>query len=135
VNDNTLTNNTVNNTTVNNVAPAPVVLPALAAAPSVLDVCLNLPGVQPGVPAGFVLTFARNGGLVCVTPDTARRLHPTAVTYRVATGSRLVFAKRGGLLCVGHAKKSAKPLIVAATTRVGKVLGLASKGKLVCLHP
>jgi hypothetical protein len=133
----------VNTTTINNVAPPvlpavlPSVLPAVvpAAAAAVLDVCQNLPGVQPGVPAGFVLTFARNGGLVCVTPQVARILHPTAVKYQVPAGRPLIYQKRGRMVCIGLGKASAKPKIVAATTRAGKVLRLAGKGKLVCLRP
>jgi hypothetical protein len=115
------TNTTVNNTTINN-------LPAVAP-----DVCSNLPGSQPSVPPGQVLTLAKNGGLVCVTPAIARFLHPAAVAYEVPAGSRIFVPKRGGGLCVGP--PSAKPVIVPANTSAKKVIALAKTGKLVCLGP
>jgi hypothetical protein len=141
VNNNTVNNNTantVNNNTVNNIAPglAPGVAPVVpAGAATALDICVNLPGGQPSVPVGHVLTFALNGALVCVTPATARILHPAAVSYRVASSAKLIFAKKGGLLCVGRGKSSAKKLILPSATSAGKVLTLAGNGKLVCLRP
>jgi hypothetical protein len=112
---------TISNTTVIN-NPAP-------------DICSNLPDVQSSVPAGHVLTFAKSGALICVTPTIARSLHPAAVPIQVPAGSRIVFPKRGGGLCVGHGRASAKPVIVPATTSAKEVLILAKSGKLVCLGP
>lgn len=112
---------TISNTTVIN-NPAP-------------DICSNLPDVQSSVPAEHVLTLAKNGALICVTPTIARSLHPAAVPIQVPAGSRIVFPKRGGGLCVGHGRASAKPVIVPATTSAKEVLILAKSGKLVCLGP
>jgi hypothetical protein len=84
------------------------------------------------VPAGLVITFARNGSLVCVTPSLARILNPRAVSVTVPAGRKLIFAKRGSLLCVGKGPTS-KRLTVPATMSAGKVFSLATKGKLVCL--
>jgi hypothetical protein len=112
---------TINNTTINNL---PAVTP---------DVCSNLPGSQPSVPVGQVLTLAKNGGLVCVSPTIARILHPAAVAYQVPAGSRSFFPKRGGGLCIGP--PSATPVIVPANTSAKKVIALAKTGKLVCLGP
>jgi hypothetical protein len=144
-----VTNNTVNNETVNNVTgalpgfgavpglgafplPATPLLPGAAGA-GTLDICVNWPGSQPSVPAGLVLTFARDGGLVCVTPGVARTLNPAAVSVKVPAGGKLVLAKRGGLLCVGPAGK--KRLTVPKTMTAAKVFALARSGQLVCLKP
>jgi hypothetical protein len=144
-----VTNNTVNNNTVNNVTgtiPGLGTFPGLGAFPlpavplvpggsgvGAFDICVNFPGSQPSVPAGLVLTFARDGGLVCVTPRTARILNPAAVSVKVPAGGNLVLAKRGGLLCVGPANK--KALTVPKTMTAAKVFALARSGKLVCLKP
>ncbi|HEX4679822.1 MAG TPA: hypothetical protein VH210_11550 [Gaiellaceae bacterium] len=120
-----VTNNTTNTTIINN--PPPTV-----ATP---DVCVNLAGSQPSVPVGHVLTLAKNGALVCVTPAIARVLHPAAVAYEVPAGNRIVFPKRGGGVCVGRARPNAKPVIVPADTSAKKVIALAKTGKLVCLGP
>jgi hypothetical protein len=130
-------NNTVNNVT--NVLPPTIpALPAVAgfgvagAAAGTFDICVNLPGSQPSVPAGLVLTFARNGSLVCVTPALARILNPRAVSVTVPAGRKLIFAKRGGVLCIGKGPTS-KRLTVPSTMSAGKVFSLATSGKLVCL--
>jgi hypothetical protein len=130
VTNNTVTNNTVTTTTITNLPPVVAALAGVA-----LDICLNLPDIQSSVPAGHVLTFAKNGALVCVTPTIARILHPAAVPYQVPAGSRIIFAKHGGLLCVGRGRSSAKPMIVSAKTSAKKLLALANSGKLVCLGP
>jgi hypothetical protein len=98
------------------------------------DICVNLPGSQPSAPAGLVLTFARNGSLVCVTPANARLLNPRAVSVRVPVGTKLVFANRGGLLCMGKGSAT-KKLTVPSTMTAAKVIALAKSGKLVCLRP
>jgi hypothetical protein len=82
-----------------------------------------------------VLTLAKNGALVCVTPAIARILHPAAVAYQVPAGSRIIFPKKGGGLCIGSKRKSAKRVIVPAKTSAKKVVALANSGKLVCLGP
>jgi hypothetical protein len=138
----------VNNNTVNNVTgtiPGLGTFPGLGAFPlpavplvpggsaGAFDICVNMPGSQASVPAGLVLTFARNGGLVCVTPVTARILNPAAVSVKVPAGAKLVLAKRGSLLCVGPANK--KALTVPKTMTAAKVFALARSGKLVCLKP
>jgi hypothetical protein len=137
-----VTNNTVNNSTVNTVNNVVPPLPAIPFIPSVgagagaaatFDICVNFPGNQPSVPPGLVLTFARNGSLVCVTPGLAKILNPTATKVTVPVGGKLVIAKRGGLLCLGTAAK--KPLTVPATMTIKKVFSLAMSGKLVCLKP
>ncbi|MDX6451602.1 MAG: hypothetical protein QOH16_1651 [Gaiellaceae bacterium] len=131
-----VTNTTViNTTTINNLPP--VVLGAAAgaagAAPVAADICVNLPGSQPSVPAGKVLTLAKNGALVCVSPTIARVLHPAAVAYTVPAGSRIIFPKKGGGLCIG--KATGKRVKVSAKTSAKKVIALANSGKLVCLGP
>jgi hypothetical protein len=135
----TTTNNAVSNTTVINTTSItnlpPIVAGGLAAVPVAADICGNLPGSQPAVPAGHVLTLAKNGALVCVTPAIARILHPAAVAYQVPAGSRIVFPKKGGGLCIGSKRKSAKRVIVPAKTSAKKIMALANSGKLVCLGP
>jgi hypothetical protein len=123
-----LTYNTVNNNTYTT-----VLSPAVAALPN-FDICTNWPGNQPSVPPGLLLTFARNGGLVCVTPLTARLLNPRAVPVAVPAGRQVVFSKRGGLLCVGRGPVAGRRL-VPSTMPAGKVFALATHGKLVCLRP
>jgi hypothetical protein len=125
-------NNTViNTTTITNLPP--VLAGGAGAIPAAADICVNLPGSQPTVPAGKVLTLAKNGALVCVTPATARILHPAAVAYTVPAGSRIVFPKKGGGLCVG--KSTGKRVKVPKKTSAKKVIALANSGKLVCLGP
>jgi hypothetical protein len=125
-------NNTViNTTTITNLPP--VVAGGAGAFPAAADICVNLPGSQPAVPTGKVLTLAKNGALVCVTPATARVLHPSAVAYTVPAGSRIVFPKKGGGLCVG--KSTGKRVKVSAKTSAKKVIALAKSGKFVCLGP
>jgi hypothetical protein len=137
----TTTNSAVTNTTVINTTTITNLPPIVAgglgagAVPLASDICGNLPGSQPAVPAGHVLTLAKNGALVCVTPATARILHPAAVAYQVPAGSRIVFPKKGGGLCIGRKRKSAKPVIVPAKTSAKKMVALANSGKLVCLGP
>jgi hypothetical protein len=138
----------VNNNTVNNVTgtipgfgtfpglgafPLPAVPLVPGGAAGTFDICVNFPGSQPSVPAGLVLTFAQNGGLVCVTPRTARLLNPAAVSVKVPAGAKLVLAKRGSLLCVGPA--NTKALTVPKTVTAAKILSLVKSGKLVCLKP
>jgi hypothetical protein len=138
---NAVTNNAVTNTTVINTTSVtnlpPIVAGGLGAGtvPVAADICGNLAGSQPAVPAGHVLTLAKNGALVCVTPAIARILHPAAVAYQVPAGSRIVFPKKGGGLCIGSKRKSAKRVIVPAKTSAKKVVALANSGKLVCLGP
>jgi hypothetical protein len=126
-------NNTVINTTTITNLPPVIAGAAAGAIPVAADICVNLPGSQPTVPTGKVLTLAKNGALVCVTPATARILHPAAVAYTVAAGSRIVFPKKGGGLCVG--KSTGKRVKVSAKTSAKKVIALAKSGKLVCLGP
>jgi hypothetical protein len=130
-----VTNTTVINTTTITNLPAIVAggVGAGAAVPVAADICVNLPGSQPSVPAGKVLTLAKNGALVCVTPAIARVLHPAAVAYTVPAGSRIVFPKKGGGLCVG--KSTGKRVKVSAKTSAKKVIALAKSGKLVCVGP
>jgi hypothetical protein len=133
VTNNAVTNTTIiNSTTITNLPPM-VVAPAAVGVAA--DICVNLPGSQPSVPAGHVLTLAKNGALVCVTPTIARILHPAAVAYQVPAGSRIIFPKRGGGLCIGRRQSSAKPVTVPAKTSAKKVLALAKSRKLVCLGP
>jgi hypothetical protein len=139
ITSNAVTNNTVNNNTVNNVAglmpPLVPVVPTFAAGVDTgVDICVNLPGSQLSAPAGLVLTFARNGSLVCVTPANARLLNPRAVSVKVPVGAKLVFANRSGLLCVGKGSAT-KKLTVPSTMTASKVMALAKSGKLVCLKP
>jgi hypothetical protein len=126
-------NNTVINTTTITNLPPVIAGGAAGALPVAADICVNLPGSQPAVPVGKVLTLAKNGALVCVTPATARILHPAAVAYTVPAGSRIVFPKKGGGLCVG--KSTGKRVKVSAKTNAKKVIALAKSGKLVCLGP
>jgi hypothetical protein len=128
-----VTNSTIINTTTITNLPPIVAGVAGGGLPLAADICVNLPGSQPTVPVGHVLTLAKNGALVCVTPAIARALHPAAVAYRVPAGTRIVFPKRGGGLCIG--KSSAKRVIVPAKTSAKKVVALANSGKLVCLGP
>jgi hypothetical protein len=129
----------INTTTINNLPPVLTagVLPGAGAGAGavVADICGNLLGSQPSVPAGHVLTLAKNGALVCVTPAIARILHPAAVAYRVPAGSRIIFPKRGGGLCIGRSQSSRKPVIVSGKTSAKKVVALAKSGRLVCLGP
>jgi hypothetical protein len=127
-----VTNTTVINTTTINNLPG-VIASGAGAVPVAADICVNLPGSQPSVPTGKVLTLAKNGALVCVTPAIARILHPAAVSYTVPKGSRIVFPKKGGGLCIG--KASGKRVKVPAKTSAKKVIALANSGKLVCLGP
>jgi hypothetical protein len=131
-----VTNTTViNTTTITNLPPLVAGGAGAGAVPVAADICANLPGSQPAVPVGHVLTLAKNGALVCVTPATARILHPAAVAYKVPAGSRIVFPKKGGGLCIGSKRKSAKRVIVPAKTSAKKIVALANSGKLVCLGP
>jgi hypothetical protein len=136
---NAVTNNAVTNTTIINTTSITNMPPIVAgglgagAVPVAADICGNLAGSQPAVPAGHVLTLAKNGVLVCVTPAIARILHPAAVAYRVPAGSRIVFPKKGGGLCIG--KATGKRVKVSAKTSAKKVIALAKSGNLVCLGP
>ena len=54
------------------------------------DICVNIDGRQPSVPAGDVLTLNGAGALVCVSPATAKALHRPTLKVVYIKGKTII---------------------------------------------